>query len=468
MIEQIDPATAAAAAAGERLEIAWPDEVRAAVQARLAALDSGSRRVLALAVLIGREFDVDILERVSPPDEDVVDALDEAVRQRLIVARANQVYAFVRSLDREVLYESFPARERARLHEATADALIEFSSYVGERGPTIAELAYHLVNAAVLGGDERLDRAIAYAVAAGAAATEKGRPYEAMAHQTAALRLAVRARWSPSTMGRLLVGVGVARLACGEVASGREALTAAARLGRQAGDAGLLAAVALGHGPPHGTGETAPPADSALVTLLTDALAGEPDPSTVARLRARLSLELVTSHARRPAGTEPGPGHAVGHAEAAVETARISGDPRALAEACLAHATIAVAGPGQPVAEPTSDVRVALREAVALGDTTLQCRAHLVAAERALATGDVGTADRELAAVAGLGGHPFPPHWFATVASAHRALLAGRMGEARELAEGAGAAGRQVAPRGGRVHPGRPTRRDPGRGGFDS
>ena len=445
VIEQIDPEAAAAAAAGERLEITWPEDARSAVEYRLAPLGAESRRTLAWAAVIGREFDVDILERLmsgartgptSPSDTDVVDALDEAVRRRMIVARTGQVYAFVRSLDREMLYESFPARERARLHEATADALIEFSSYVGERGPTIAELAYHLVNAAVLGGQERLDRAIAYAVAAGAAATEQGRPYEAMAHQTAALRLAVRARWSPSTMGRLLVGVGLARLACGEVASGREALTAAARLGRQAGDAGLLAAAALGHGPPPGAAETAPPADAALVALLTDALAGELDSSTTARLRARLSLELMTSHGRRP--PEIGPGStedAERHAEAAVGAARSSGDPRALAEACLAQAAIV----------RTTDVRVAVREAVALGDSTLECRAHVAAAERALAIGDIGTAERELGAVAGLGGHPFP-RWFAAVASAHRALLAGRALEARELAGAAVAAGRRVAP----------------------
>ncbi len=446
IIEQIDPAAAAAAAAGERLEITWPEDARGAVESRLATLGAESRRTLAWAAVIGREFDVDILERLmsdvrtaptspptSPSDTEVVDALDEAVRRRMIVARSGQVYAFVRSLDREMLYESFPARERARLHEATADALIEFSSYVGERSPTIAELAYHLVNAAVLGGQERMDRAIAYAVAAGAAATEQGRPYEAMAHQTAALRLAVRARWSPSTMGRLLVGVGVARLACGEVA-GREALSAAARLGRQADDAGLLAAAALGHGPPPGTAETAPPADAALMALLTDALAGELDSSTTARLRARLSLELVTFHGRRPMGpssTEDAERQAV----AAVEAARSSGDPRALAEACLSQAAMA---------RPT-DVRVAVREAVALGDSTLECRAHLAAAEHALAIGDVGAADRELGAVADVGGHPYP-RWFAAVASAHRALLAGRMAAARELASAALAAGQHVAP----------------------
>ena len=440
VIEQVDPAAAAAVAAGERLQITWPEEARAAVDARLATIGADSRQMLALAAVIGREFDVDILERIAGPD-DVVDALDEAVRRRLIVERAGQVYAFVRSLDREVLYESVPARERARLHEATADALLEFSSYVGERGPTIAELSYHLVNAAVLGGEERLDRAIAYAVAAGASATENGRPNEALAHHMAALRLAVRAKWSPSTMGRLLVSVGVARLTCGEVVAGREALTAAARLGRQAGDAGLLAAAALGYGPPAGAGDTAPPADATLVALLADALAGAGlDSSTTARLHARLGLELTIA-ATRPATsagnavtTKP-TADAERHADAATAAAQHSGDPRALAEACLARAA----------AVRMADVRVALREAVALSDATIECRARLVSAERAFAAGDIGAADRELVTIGELGGHPHP-RWCAAVAAAHHALLAGQSARARELAGAALAAGRQVAP----------------------
>jgi DNA-binding CsgD family transcriptional regulator len=240
-------------------------------------------------------------------------------------------------------------------------------------------------------------------------------------------------------MGRLLVGVGVARLACGEVASGREALTAAARVGRQTGDTGLLAAAALGFGPSAGTAETAPPRDAALVAVLADAIAGDGlDSSTTARLHARLALELTASSNLRH--TEPTPGAATAadverHAEAATDAARRSGDPRALAEACLATAA----------AGKTTDVRVATREAVALGDSTLECRAHLVSAERAFAAGDIGAADRELTAVCGLGGHPYPV-WFAAVATAHRALLAGRTAQSRELAGAALAAGRQVGP----------------------
>jgi ATP/maltotriose-dependent transcriptional regulator MalT/DNA-binding SARP family transcriptional activator len=394
--------------------------------------------VLATAAVIGREFDLAILERVLAGARELVHTLDEAVRAGLLVAQPEQVYSFAQALVREVLYDSFRAPERARLHAAVADALTGLAGQVGERGPTVAELAHHAGEAAVPGGAELLDRAIGYAVAAATVATEESRRYDAVVHHAAAVRLAVRADWPAAPLGRLLVGVGGARLAAGEVAAGREALAAAARLGRQEGDAGLLAAAALGHGPRAGHGATAPPVDRHLVDLLDAALtAADPlPPSVVGRLRARLAVELAAG------GAGADPGRAASLAAGGMAAARESADPRAIAEALLGrHAAGVAAGP-----DPSRPglARQALREATALGDATLRARARSALAGDLLAAGAVAAADRELAAVADQDGPPFA-RWSASLAGAHRALLAGRFDDAVRQAGQARDLGRSVA-----------------------
>jgi DNA-binding CsgD family transcriptional regulator len=407
------------------LPVVWPPRVVAAARDRLGGLAATTRRVLAGAAVIGREFDLAVVEAVAGSEVDVVAALDDAVRHRVVRPAAGGVYRFARSVDREVLYDGLGVRDRAEAHDAVAAALVDLAAPGSERGATVAELAYHLMNAAVLGGADRLDAAIAYAVSAGVAATQQGRAGDAVAYHDAAVHLAARAGWGPDARGRLIVAAAVARLANGDLAAGREGLAAAARQGRRAGDRGLLAAAALGFGPPVGSGVTAPPPDGDLVGLLRDALAGDAlEDSTAARVHARLALEL--------AGTEDGGRHV----EAAGARADASGDPRAVAEALLARAAVGTV---------EVDLRPALAAARALGDTTMEGRARLAIAAARLRAGDVGAATVELTAVADLDGPPVT-RWSAAVASAHLSLLAGRTDGALARAETARSVGQVVSP----------------------
>ncbi|GIG61240.1 hypothetical protein Lfu02_56120 [Longispora fulva] len=410
---------------GDRLPIRWPAEARAEAVARIDALAPGTRRMLATASVIGREFDLAILEKVgaaatpsaaellaaggpaTPEAHDGIDpltALDEGVSAGLLTALPGQVYAFDRAVTREVLYESLPARDRALVHEATADALTAFSADVGERGPTAAELAHHLVAAAVLGGDDRLDRAISYSVAAGT--TEDVGPHEAAGHFAAAVRLAVRADWPPAALGRLVVALGRARLAVGDLADGRGVLAAAARHARRAGDAELLTQIALSHGPRAGLGDTAPPPDQALVALLREALAGEvADP---APLRARLAVELVGTPEAAPLAETAGDGPEALLALYAV-------DPR----------------PGYAAA--------ALRAAT---DPLTECRARLAVAHHQLELGAVAPARRELDEVTRLRLKTPLGRWWSAQAEAHVAILSGDLERAEPLVDAAREIGR--------------------------
>ncbi len=141
-------------------ELEIPQSVKAAIGRRVQKAGEASRRVLTIAAIIGREFDPEVLVRVSQLDEDaVLDALDEAARLQLIsetrVGRSAR-YAFEHALIRQTLYESLNARRRARLHEQVGEALEAI--YGARRDDHVEELAYHFGEA----GPAKASKGIAY------------------------------------------------------------------------------------------------------------------------------------------------------------------------------------------------------------------------------------------------------------------------------------------------------------------
>jgi DNA-binding CsgD family transcriptional regulator len=308
------------------LVLDWPAEVRAAAQNLLAPLPEEVRNVLAVASVIGREFDLAVLERVEAVTNPI-EAIDVALRQGLLTPRPQQVYAFTQALVREVLYDSLGVVRRATLHEATAKALAGFTMPAHDRAPTLGELAHHLVAATVLGGPDRLDTAIAYATAAANAATAAGEYHSATAYQETAVALAIRAQWPAGALGRLTVGLGRALLASGAAARGRATLQGVAKKARHDSDWTLAATAALAHGPRAAIGVAEP--DLELIALLRQVIEADLDADLSARATARLAIELVS-----PAT----------FAEAASVAARIGSGttlaPRSRAEVLLATAVV--------------------------------------------------------------------------------------------------------------------------------
>jgi DNA-binding CsgD family transcriptional regulator len=93
------------------------------VRARLARLDTGQRRVLDAAALLGRRFDWRLLERAAAvPDQVVAAALDQAAALQLVVSD-DQGLAFRHALTREVVLADLAARDRQRLSLSAAEAL---------------------------------------------------------------------------------------------------------------------------------------------------------------------------------------------------------------------------------------------------------------------------------------------------------------------------------------------------------
>jgi DNA-binding SARP family transcriptional activator len=111
-------------AASGRLPI--PKGAIEAIGRRVQRQSDHCRAVLALASVVGREFDPYLIGRVSDLEEDTLfAALDEAASAGLIgaVPETGGRLRFSHILVRDALYEDLPAPGRLRLHRAVAEAL---------------------------------------------------------------------------------------------------------------------------------------------------------------------------------------------------------------------------------------------------------------------------------------------------------------------------------------------------------
>ncbi len=103
-----------------------PTSIRQVVRARVERLGEESSRLLSLAAMIGREFDLDVLSAASERDEDdVLDLLDAALAAGLVaeVGESPGRYRFAHALIGHTLDQDLGATRRARLHRKVAAAL---------------------------------------------------------------------------------------------------------------------------------------------------------------------------------------------------------------------------------------------------------------------------------------------------------------------------------------------------------
>ena len=107
-----------------------PEGLRDAVGKRVSRLTENTNRVLSVASVIGREFQVEVLSRVlGYPEAELEAALEEAAAAAIIeersVAGTTITYRFSHAFFRQTLYEEIVAPRRIRLHQQVARALEE-------------------------------------------------------------------------------------------------------------------------------------------------------------------------------------------------------------------------------------------------------------------------------------------------------------------------------------------------------
>ena len=218
-----------------------PVSIREVIGRRVARLGEPTRDVLSLAAVIGRDFDADVLARVSELDEDtLIDLCDQAVAAAVLTeADVAGRYTFAHALIEHALYDVALAGRRGRTHRRVAEALEELCG--DDPAERIGELAYHWARAT----PPDAGKAIAYAQRAGDRALAQLAPDEALRWYRDALDLLDRASVDdPHRRAALLLGLGDAQRQTGDPAH-RETLLAAGRLADDIDAVDLLVRAAL-------------------------------------------------------------------------------------------------------------------------------------------------------------------------------------------------------------------------------
>jgi tetratricopeptide (TPR) repeat protein len=301
--------------------LSLPQSVREVVAQRVQRLGESVARTLEVAAVVGREFDLDLLARVTGTGEDeLLDQLDAALESSLITESGERPGRFVfhHALINHTLYEDLGATRRARLHRRVAEALEELCGT--EPGARIGELAKHWAAATTAVDSER---AAGYAVQAGKRALAQLAPGEALRWFGQAHEL-IETHSDPPIAVRLdaLIGLGEAQRQVGEDEF-RETLLNAARLALEAGDHQRLATAVLANN--RGRTSVYGDVDAERVELIEAALqrAAADDLVGRARLLSLLALELAYA---------PDAPRRRSLADEALTLARQGDDPHALAQ----------------------------------------------------------------------------------------------------------------------------------------
>ncbi|HKP56997.1 MAG TPA: AAA family ATPase, partial [Polyangiales bacterium] len=146
------------------------------IRQRVSQLDSEARGVLSAAAVIGRSFELPLLQVITDGDAATLMAsLDDALAAEVVVAAPDSAtgFAFGHELLRSVLYDALPASRRRRWHVRIVQAL-ETRVQAGEAVPP-SELAYHAY-AALPESDPRKTVDFCRAAAAAASASVYANP----------------------------------------------------------------------------------------------------------------------------------------------------------------------------------------------------------------------------------------------------------------------------------------------------
>ena len=245
-----------------------PDSVREVIGSRVLRLGRETGRVLAVASVIGRDFDLDLLARATTtPVDELLDLLEGATEVALVREPADVTgrYRFAHALIQHTLYEDMGPNRRAHTHRLVAEALEDLC---GDRpGDRIGELARHWSGATQ---PVDLAKAIEYARLAGDAALQALAPGDALGHYGRALELLPQAADPEPALGiDLAIGLGTAQRQVGDPAF-RETLLDAAHRAAALGDTDRLVTAALAND--RGWYSSVGVVDTAKVVVLEQAL----------------------------------------------------------------------------------------------------------------------------------------------------------------------------------------------------
>ncbi len=405
---------------GDVTSIGIPDGVREVIGRRLSRLAPTTNDVLQIAAVVGRNFDLPVVQRLVDVDrDDLLMALDEAVEARVVTEVAVGSYMFSHALVRSSLYDELRPTRRARLHERVAEAVSDV--YADAIEPHLGELAYHYAHSI---GTGDVNKAIEYSQRAGDRAFSQLAFDDAVSWFQQARDLIEEGGGDRLQLAHVLMGLGVAEKYAG-VPAFRATLLAAAAQAEKDGDPAVLAEAALAN--TRGFWSSYGDIDHELANVFRTAIAAlTPEMrSERAKLLANLAVETVFDSAldaRRELVDE------------AMVIARELGDDATLAHVLVSRSVALWDMSTLP--ERLDHGRELTGLTQAIGDPHLEYFAAWYRMAALMEAGRVREADavraicRELARNLGRG----IPMWSDAFTHAGRALLAGEWDEAEALA----------------------------------
>jgi class 3 adenylate cyclase/tetratricopeptide (TPR) repeat protein len=311
--------------AGDVPDTAIPDSIHGVLMARLDHLAEEQRRALQTASVIGREFALRLLARVSEVGAGVSGLVNELRALELVyekVAHPELAYMFKHALTHDVAYESMLVQHRRRLHRMIGLTIEEL--YADRLAEHYETLALHFERG------EDWERAFRYHRLAAVKARDGYANQAVIEHATAALALAGRLGERVSAATRLELEKLVAA-SCFFTSEFEASAAAYERAAALAPDTAERATELTHAAYSHAWGHAYADADRALGEALELACRhGHPGPEALARVNAlfRQTIRGETDDFDREAG--------------AIETlARRSGSEEALAHVLLYQAEVA-------------------------------------------------------------------------------------------------------------------------------
>jgi DNA-binding SARP family transcriptional activator len=169
-----------------------PDRVREVIAGRLERLGERSHGLLAVAAVIGREFDFALLQAASGLEEAVAAEAIEGLVRRRVLRVVGERFDFVHDQVREVAYGQLLPPRRVLLHAAVTRAIERVHA------PHLDEHVDRLAHHAFRG--DLWERAVAYGRQAGHIAAERSASAQASACFAQAIQALARMPESPQTL----------------------------------------------------------------------------------------------------------------------------------------------------------------------------------------------------------------------------------------------------------------------------
>ena len=407
-------------------DVGIPAGVRDVVGRRLARLSPEANRVLAVASVVGLEFEPAVVQLAGGFDEDaVLSALEDAAAARLLVEVPGLTprNRFSHALVRTTLHEELSAARRGALHRRVAEAVEAL--HARNLDDHLTALVHHWSRAAAPAAEA--GRAVDYAARAGDRALAQFAHDEAVGYYRQALELlaATGGLDGPAQHLELLLALGEAQRRAGDPAHRETLLQAAERASRE-GDVQALTRAALANTRgllPTTVGQV----DDEKVAVLQAAIAavGDGDPRARARLLATLAVELTFTGNWR---------HCMALSDEALILARTLEDPETLHRVLLTR--YFPTGVPELLDERLLNTAELVASVANVADPALTAEAHNLRGRTAVEAGDIEEADRCYAIADQLSsglGQPALRWRVEYITRVARIMLAGRLTEAERL-----------------------------------